>query len=428
MTIDRKTFLRRLGAAGLVAAVGTPRLNAQPGETSPWPPVRRASDPAGFWRQVRAQYPIMETPVYFNCGGLGPSPRPVLDIFDVTARALQHRVDTGHFFFEQARSIAADFLGATPDEICFTRNATEGNGIIASGLDLRPGDEVIFESHAHPGGSLPWLNEARQRGIVVKVFQPDETSAAGNLEQIAAKLTPRTKVIQVSHITATTGLVMPVKAIAALAREKNLWFHIDGAQSAGMIPVNLHAIDCDSYATSGHKWLGGPRETGVLYLRAARVAEVAPRHVGAYSSADFDFQGQLNYTDGARRHEYGTRSAAGVVALAEAMRFQITIGRERIAEYGAGLSLRVQQGLAQIKGVRVLSPVAPELRSSMTTFAIEGKNAAQMFGFLLEKHGFRCRPVTEAGLDAVRISTHVFNDTESCDRVVGAVTQLSALA
>src|SRR5690606_28201158 len=119
--------------------------------------------------------------------------------------------------------------------------------------DLREGDEVILESHAHPGGSFPWLNQEKLRGVCVKVFEPDAFSAAGNLARIESLVTTRTRVVQVSHVTAPTGIVMPVGAIAQFCRERDFWFHVDGAQSAGMFPFSLQGLGCDSFATSGHK-------------------------------------------------------------------------------------------------------------------------------------------------------------------------------
>lgn len=425
MSMGRLQFLRRLGlGAGVLAANSLRAARAEGDGVALWPP-EAAVDSAEFWRAVRAQYVTADDLAYLNCGGLGPSPRPVLDILDLTSRILQHRVETGHFFFEEARGVVAQFLGATPDEICFTRNATEGNSIIAAGLALKSGDEIIFESHAHPGGALPWLNQARQSGIVVRTFEPDATSAAGNLERIAALVTSRTRVIQVSHVTAPTGIVMPVRELARFARAKNLWLHVDGAQSAGMIPVDLAALGCDSYATSGHKWLGAPRETGVLFIRSGRVDDVAPMHVGAYSSGDFDLSGQLVYTQGVRRHEYGTRNAASVVALAEATKFQSTIGRERIAAHGRALAEHLMTALAGLPRVKVLTPAAAALRAAMVTFQVDGMSAGKVFGHLMEADRLRCRPVTEAGLDAVRVSLHVFNTSEHCERVVAALANLT---
>ncbi|MDP2138166.1 MAG: aminotransferase class V-fold PLP-dependent enzyme, partial [Candidatus Didemnitutus sp.] len=394
MMMDRGQFMRTLGlgAGWLAAGKAAATEVAAPGA---WAPVLNTASPLHSWADVRAQYSISEELVYLNCGGLGPSPRQVLDIQNLTSRAFQHRVETGHYYFEEARKIVAGFVKADGEEICFTRNATEGNSIIASGLALRADDEVIFETHAHPGGSLPWVNRAKQTGIKLQTFVPDAESAEGNLARIVALITPRTRVIQVSHITAPTGLVMPVAAIAALARERGIWFHIDGAQSLGMVPVDLTGIGCDSYAASGHKWLGAPRETGILFVRRDRIEQIAPMAVGAYSSGDFDFQGQLTYAQGVRRHEYGTRDAASVVALAEAARFQLALGRKRIAARGAELATRLVQGLTSLPRVSMLTPAAAPLRAAMVTFAVEGMKAAPLFGHLLEQHRLRCRPVTE---------------------------------
>jgi selenocysteine lyase/cysteine desulfurase len=426
VNLDRKTFLRHLGTGTLGLAAATRLPGSEPAARAEIAlPAYRPEAEEAFWDAVRRHYSIAEDLTYLNCGGLGPSPGPVLRALEETATTIQRRVEAAHGLFDDARRVLAGFLGAKADELCFTRNATEGNSIVAAGLDLRGGDEVIFESHAHPGGSLPWLNQARQRGVVVRVFAPDASSPEGNVQRIAALLTPRTRVVQVSHVTAPMGLVMPVKAIAALCRERGLWFHIDGAQSAGMSVFSLREIGCDSYATSGHKWLGGPRETGLLYLREERVEEVAPSHVGAYSSADFDFHGRLDYARGARRHEYGTRNAAAAVGLAEAARFQEAVGRGRIAALGARLAWRLQEGLRGLPGVTVLTPRDAAMRASMTTFTLAGASAETVFTALLKRHGLRCRPVTEDGLQAVRVSAHLFNTAAEMDRVVAAVGELA---
>lgn len=419
MSLDRKTFLRRFGAGAVgLAAVGSVRgLDAAPLA----PPVFDPARPELFWDGVRALYPLRDDPVYLNTGGLGPAPQLVLDKVTEVAARLQQHAETGHDLLAPARETLATFLGARLDEVCFTRNTTEGNSIIAAGLALAPGDEVIFESHAHPGGSFPWLNQAQRRGVTVKVFEPDHASAEGNLARIRELLTPRTKVIQVSHITCTDGLVFPVTAIAALARSRGIWFHIDGAQSAGMIPVDLTAIGCDSYAFSGHKWLGGPHETGGLYIRHDRLEAVAPTGIGAYSGELPHLPGEIKYFGAASRHEYGTRNAGLVAGLAEAVRLQEHLGRERIAAHGRELAVMVHDGLAGVDGITVLTPRPAELRASMTTFRHARAEAGKLFGYLRKEHGLRCRPVTEQGLNAVRVSFHVFNSRAEAARVIAGV-------
>jgi selenocysteine lyase/cysteine desulfurase len=418
MKMDRKNFIRHLGVGAAGLAIG-PRLigarEAVAGERLD------PDDSENYWRAIRAQYPLADDPLYLNTGGLGPAPQPVLDAVIATMHQLQLHSETGHDRFEPARELVARFIGASPDEVCFTRNATEANSIIAAGLALREGDEVILCSHAHPGGSFPWLNQARQRGVQVRLFEPDGTSDEANLARIRELMSPRTRVVQVSHITCTTGLVLPVRAIAELAHSRDCWFHIDGAQSVGMIPVDLAAIGCDSYAFSGHKWLGGPHETGALFLRRARLEDVAPTGIGAYSGEVTTLPGELTYRRAAARHEYGTRSAAAIVGLAEAVRWQEAIGRERIAARGHELASQLMEGLRTTEGIEVLTPGNPAMRGSIITVRHPRADAARLFNYLMKEHRLRCRPVTEQNLQAVRISTHIFNSHSDCFRIGSAL-------
>ena len=417
MSVDRRTFLQGLGAGAIGALAGLAPAPAA-GRTLP---VFDAANSDASWRAVRAQFPLLDDPLYLNTGGLGPVSEPVLATVEAVTRQLQEHSETGHSLLQPAREAMARFIGAAPEEVCFVRNATEGNSIIAAGLELAAGDEVIFETHAHPGGSFPWLNQAKQRGVVVRLFEPDNASAEGNLARIRALVTPHTRVIQVSHITCTNGLVFPLAAIAEFVRARGIWFHVDGAQAAGMIPLDVPPLGCDSYAFSGHKWLGGPHETGVLYLRRDRLEAVAPTGIGAYSGELPLLPGELKYAGAASRHEYGTRNAALVAGLAAAVRLQEQIGRDRIAAHGRELAGMLLDGFAGLDGITVLTPQSPDLRASITTIRHARADAHKFFGYLVEKHRLRCRPVTEQNLNAVRISTHVFNSRADCARIIAAV-------
>lgn len=426
MTSDRRRFVQGLGLGALSAFAGcaSPGVASVPSAGTRGATAVPAFDPArpeAFWRGVRACYPLRTDPVYLNTGGLGPAPQAVLDRAVATTNALQAHSETGHERLAGARAVAAGFLGTERDELCFVRNATEATSIIAAGLALRAGDEVIFESHAHPGGSFPWLNQARLRGVVVRVFDPSHETAEENLRRILALVTPRTRVIQVSHLTCTTGLVLPVTEIAAAARARGIWFHVDGAQAIGMIPLDLAAIGCDSYAASGHKWLGAPHETGLLYLRRSRWNDVAPTGIGSYSAEVAWLPGDIEYAPGAWRHEYGTRSAATIEALAEAIRFQQAIGPDRIAARGREMAGFLHDELSRMPGVVMLSARDPALRGSMVTFQHPRADAARTFRYLLDRRGLRCRPVTEQGLQGVRVSTHLSNLPDECERVVAGV-------
>ncbi len=416
MKHSRRHFLNTLGGAAILGAVSAGRANA----ASARAPLDD-STPGAFWRSVRARYPLSDRRIYFNTAGLGPAPERVLRLAETKRRELQGEAETARELFEEARPVVARFLGADNDEIAFTRNATEGNSIIAAGLPLARGDEVIFESHAHPGGSFPWLNQQKRNGVVVRVFEPSIHSPEENIARIRALINPRTRVIQLSHVTAPTGILFPSAGIAEIAREAGIWLHLDAAQSVGMIPIDVRKLRCDSLATSGHKWLGAPHETGILYVSAKRLPEVALAEAGAHSDAGYALPTNLIYAGSARRFEYGTRDAAAVLAIAEACRFQDEIGRERIAAHGRALAEQASQALAAIDGVEVLTPQHPDLRASITTFRMRAVPCQKLFGFLLEKHHLRCRPVSEEGLDAIRVAPHVFNNSAEIDTLVDAV-------
>lgn len=427
MNPDRRDFLRH-ALLGLGAAGGLRAGSAGPSPSSPTSatlPPFDASAPESYWSAVRGLYPLEPDLHYFNTGGLGPAAAPVLAVVAEVTRQLQAKSEHGHERLAAARRTVARFLGADETEVAFVRNATEGNAIVAAGLPLAAGDEVIFESHAHPGGSFPWFQQGRQRGVKVKTFVPNPADAADNLARIAALCTGRTRVVQVSHITAPTGIVLPVAAIGRWCRERGLWFHIDGAQSAGMIPCTLPDLNCDSYATSGHKWLGGPLETGVLFVRRERVEQLAPPLVGAHAAEIDEASGEFRLAPGALRYEYGTRNAAAVLGLAEAVRFQEQIGPARIAARGRSLAARVRAGLADLPGIEILTPAAPELNAAMVTFRSAKVAHDRLFERLFKERRFRCRPVTEEKLNALRVSTHVFNSPAECDQLVAAVAEFT---
>lgn len=428
--MNRKSFLRGVGL-GTIGALAGPSLGCATTDnaidTIVALPDYSATNDADFWNAVRQQYVLEPDLHYMNTGGLGPAAKPVLKVFADVTHHNQTISEHDHHAFDAARETTAKFFGAEASEICFARNATEGNSIIAGGLELVEGDEVIFETHAHPGGSGPWYNQVNRRGVVVKLFEPDTESVVGNLERIRALITPRTKVIQISHLTAPTGILLPSAEIAKLAHSHGIWFHVDGAQSAGMFPFTMAEIGCDSYATSGHKWMGAPHETGILFIRKDRNDEVIPISAGSYTGpvpmADDRLvaDGTMTYAPNATRHEYGTRSAASIVGVAAAIDFHHTVGRERIAAHGRALATQLREGLQKIPSIEVLTPEAPELCASIMGFRTSRISYRDLLTALAQEHRFRLRPVSEQGLNSVRVSTHLFNSAQECELLLAAI-------
>ena len=385
------------------------------------PPCRPETD--ADWRQVRRCFPMADDLAYLNAGGLGPAPHSVLEAVCKTIYSLQRHTKHGHALLDEARSVVANSLGAAPAELAFTRNATEANSTIASGLALRPGDEVIIDAHAHPGGAISWMTRQKFDGICVRTFEPDPKSAEVNVRRIEELIGPRTRVIQVSHVTAPTGIKLPVEAIAELAKAKDIWFHIDGAQSWGMFPVDVTALQCDSYASSGHKWMCGPIGTGVLYVKHDRLQEVRPTDVGAYAASQWQLPAELNLVDTACRFECGTRDASTIVGLSAAVKFIDRIGLQTIHQRGLQLARTLRQSLQALRSVALLSPTCDGVLTPMTSFRVPGRSCDEVFRFLME-HRLRCRPVRERNLDAIRVSTHFFNSQDELEQLVEALRKL----
>jgi selenocysteine lyase/cysteine desulfurase len=230
-----------------------------------------------YWAEMRKQFLIPEDEVYLNNGTVGSSPAPVLRaIFDAyTATEKMDQQDPedypiwGYAAWNEFRDPLAEFVGCKHDEIALLRNATEANSYIANGIDMKPGDEVLMTDQEHPGGEHPWDLKAKRYGIVIKKVtlpRPVE-DAAQVLNLFNDAITPRTRVMFFSHITTFSGVVLPAKELAKLARDKGILSAVDGAHVTGMMRLGVRELGCDMYSSSPHKWLMAPKGTGFLYLR-----------------------------------------------------------------------------------------------------------------------------------------------------------------
>src|SRR5713226_2308984 len=241
-----------------------------------------------YWQMVKRQYPLEERLIYLNAANVCPASRLVLDrhleyLRDFHSDPSFQNRDKYVPMRESLRAKVARMLRVSADEIAITRNTSEGSNIIVKGVDLTPGDEVLITDHNHPSNNDSWRVRARRDGFVVKSLPV--TIPAPSVEKLLADferfITPRTRVIAITHVTSTTGIQYPAREIAALARRRNIYMHLDGAQTFGALDVNLSEIGCDSYSTSAHKWLTGPLEAGLLYIRAERIPQIWPSIVTA---------------------------------------------------------------------------------------------------------------------------------------------------
>jgi selenocysteine lyase/cysteine desulfurase len=422
--MNRNDFLRFSASAAFGAAfINAPRhfSGRRTGTGAPdaaWPPPDATEEE--FWEFVREEFPLSHERAYLNTGGLGASPYVVIDTVKGKMDELENTCETGHSeaLWEEIKRDAGALLGCDPAEIAFTRNTTEGINIVANGLPLARGDEIILTTQEHVGNAFTWLALAKREGVVLRLFEPSTVSDAENIDRLTRCITKKTRLISIPHAVTTTGMLMPVAKIARIAAEKKIWFFVDGAQTAGMIPFNLHEIGCDAYATSGHKWLLGPKETGLLYVRREMLDTIRPTFVGAYSGGDFDFlKGTIGFNPAAQRYEYGTVSAPLRAGLGAAIAFIRRIGLERIWKRDRMLADSLVAGLGGLPEIILLSPARPEARSAMITIMHRTISHEKLQAHL-DTYNLRTRSVTEGGLKALRISFHLYNTPGEVARIL----------
>jgi cysteine desulfurase/selenocysteine lyase len=367
--MNRRRFLEGAGVFTASLVGGTLAHPSQAASTTVTP---QSDDDGDFWKRIRSEFPLGDHRIYLNTGGLGASPRVAIEAVKTEMDKLEYVAETGRSasLWQTVKTTAGALLGCPARNIAYTRNATEGINIVCNGLPLVAGDEVITSSHEHVANTITWLARQRFDGIRLRVFEPSMRSAQENLDRIERLITPRTRVLSLPHVTTATGQVLPVEEIGALATHNDLWYFVDGAQAPGMMPVDVERIGCHAYATSGHKWLLGPKGTGLLYVRDDTLERIRPRWVGAYSASgepDMMRSGDFLFSEGAQRYEFGTVSVPLFVGLGAAMRFLSDIGMARIWERNHHMARTLMTGL-EAAGAKVLSPQHPDEHSAMVTF------------------------------------------------------------
>jgi len=430
---NRRSFLKKL-FGGIIATATLPWLTSEAKGSGSFSAVVNQykgsidAHDEKFWHFVKQQFPLEENLIYMNNGGLGPSPYQVIETINAQMLKWESISETGHSLVESVHEKAAKFFNCGTDEIAFTRNATEGMNIIARGISLNRGDEVLMTTHEHPGGAIPWLAVQKDKGIRIKLFEPGITKEE-NLKIIESNITSKTKVLMISHIPCTTGLIFPVKEIAQLCHQQGIYVVLDGAQVLGMIPVDFRDLGCDFYTSSGHKWLCGPKGTGILYIRREMVDVWQPTHVGAYSNKVYILEElKLEYLKQVKIVEYATRNTPIIMGIGASLDFFAAIGMGNVAARGRALAKYFKEKLVSIDKIKLLTPMDPQLSGSIVTFKImdDRKSYTDYISQIKKQYNIRLRPIGEHGLNAIRTSLHIYNTFDQVDRLVEAVKNVTA--
>ena len=418
MESSRRSFFLSLPALAALPASWTAFAGALHAAPS-------SSDSDAYWGLVKRQFPLSDDLLYLNAANVCPASRPVLDRYAEFLRDFQSNPSFQNrakyeAMRERLRDKLAAMLRVTSDEIAITRNTSEGTNIIVKGVDLKPGDEVLITDHNHPSNSDSWKVRAQREGVTV-VSLPVRVPAASREElvsQVEKAVTPRTKVIAVTHVTSTTGIMYPAQAIAEIARRRGIWMHLDGAQTFGGLDVNLKEIGCDSYSASAHKWMMGPLEAGVLFVRADRIPSVWPSIVTA---------GWTDHLKGARKLEvYGQRDDPRIVALESAVDFVQLIGMSAVESRMRFLATSLKEQLAQIGGVRLKTNLDPELSGGVVKADVTKVPTKQAYDALWDKHRISIAMTPSGDSQGLRFSPHIYNSRQEIQRAAEAVKALAS--
>lgn len=390
---------------------------------------------------IRGEFPILSREingkplVYLDNAASAQKPRAVID---AVSRVYEHSYANVHRglhtlaneateAFEGAREKVAGFLGASgPDQIVFTRGATEAINLVAAGFasSLEPDDEILISQMEHHSNIVPWLMLAERTGARV-IWSPVTDSGEIDLDAMAGLIGPKTKLVSVTHMSNVLGTVNDAAAITALAHDKGVPVLLDGSQAAVHLPVNLSDIGCEFYAFTGHK-LYGPNGAGALYVKGDWLDRLPPWQGGGEMIADV-YEDRVTFADAPYKFEAGTPAIADVIGLGAAIDWISQFDRMAILAHERALMDRALAGMVGIDGLRLIGTAQD--KGAIIAFALDGAHAHDI-AQILDRYGVAVRAghhcaqplMRRFGVDSTaRASFAVYNTADEADAFVEAL-------
>ncbi len=378
-------------------------------------------------QRIRQDLPAATSRIYLNNGTFGPMPTHVVQVMQERLHyELQNgRLGTESFekmmgVYAEARTRVAHLLNADVQEIALTDSTGDGMNVVSYGLNWREGDEVVTTNHEHISALAP-LYQIRDRfGIVIRVADLGPKADRSALEVIEPLVTPRTRMIVLSHVTWTTGAVLDVAEVTRFGRAHNIPVLVDGAQSAGDIALDFKALDVDFYAIPMQKWLCGPDGTGALYVNRKSQQYITPTYVG-YWSVKHEEGVEWQLEDYAQRFELGGRQTAALAGQAAVLTWmEETVGYKWLFERIHTLSDYAYNALQRIPRLEMLTPHVGT--SGLIGFTLGDINVTEVVQKLHDEHTIYIRNIPST--NSLRVSTGFYNTEEEIDILVQALAAL----
>lgn len=382
-------------------------------------------------QEVRAEIAALNHVLYFNWGGSGPSPARVLETAHRAFAALNDSygpmaipaLEEAARLLQQCRAELARLLSCSINEVALMESTSDGINRIAWGLPWRAGDEVIISDVEHISGIAPWLHLAKRFGI--RVVRASIAADYGDPTPILSRVTDRTRLVFVSHVSYKTGAVLPLEDIAKEAERRGFLVGVDGAQAIGQFAVAPRELGVHFYALPGQKWLLGPDGTGALFVREDVLDTLMPSTVGwASLRSERTDDDRCDFHSNARRYEVAGRFVPAFAALAEAIGLIRQIGLDVIQQRIRELAARMVDGLRALPQIRLVSEMSEPPATGLIAMEIYGIDPSDVVKRLWEEHRVVCRWIDEPRL--LRFSVHAFNDEREIDQVVEAVRAVLA--
>ncbi|MEM6630165.1 MAG: aminotransferase class V-fold PLP-dependent enzyme [Bacteroidota bacterium] len=414
----RRQFLRQISTSALALPLSGFASNFS---NLPALPSLETPDEA-YWELVKKQFNVPPNAIMANSANLCPSPLFVVEkvrqyMEDLSRDVSFQNRDKYNKIRETTLKGLANFLEVEANEVGITRNTSESNNILVNGLDLDPGDEVLVWEQNHPTNKLAWHQRAKRDGFAVKeISVPQNPSTAQALvAPFQHAMTANTRLISFSHISNVSGIRMPAQVLCSMAREAGVLSMVDGAQSLGNLKLNLKEIGCDFYTASTHKWLMGPMENGILYVRTNPKLMLWPDSIAAGWDAE-----KLSVDK--KYCVLGQRNDPSTAAISDILTFHEQIGKQHIEDRIQQLSTRLRKALSErIPQIQFTTPEDTSFTGGVLIFNIPGQDFRQIFQTLYEDFHIACAP-----MEGIRLSPTIVSTLEDMDRLAEAVQQATA--
>ncbi len=375
-----------------------------------------------FWEPIQRAFDLDRTWINLNNGGCSPAPSHVMAQMERDLRfsnelPVIHMWQTLEPRIEVVRRELAREFGCDTEEMAITRNASESMETLIFGMDLKRGDEVVVSNQNYGRMLNAWRQRVRRDGIVLKEvsFPVPCTSPQDIVDAFSAAITPRTRVMEITHITNLTGQILPVKELVAMARARSVETFVDGAHAFAQFPFTRDELDCDYYGTSLHKWLLAPIGTGFLYVRKNRQRQIWPL-MAATPEQDEDIR---------KYEEIGTHPAANHNAISVALTFHRAIGAGRKSARLRFLRDRWANRLvAEGQGrVKILTPLDSPWGGGLGFFSVDGLDPTKLGSWLVGKYRVVQTPITHPEFSGIRVTPNVYTTLDEIDRFSELVLQ-----